>query len=204
MDIVTYALCKKLAAAAVSGVKSIKVEGQTLYITTNEGTVLEMTFPTPQDGASIIDVTINEQNHLICHLDNGEDIDAGEIKTVQGPQGEKGDPFTYADFTEEQLEALKGADGEPGKDGENGNDGVSIVNVEIKDNHVFCTMSNGDIIDAGEIDANIGSVELATDEDIDNLFGENLIEFATNEDIDNLFQRMIDSYTRKLNNMEVK
>ena len=26
-------------------------------------------------------------------------------------QGEKGDPFTYEDFTEEQLAALKGADG---------------------------------------------------------------------------------------------
>lgn len=35
--------------------------------------------------------------------------------------GEKGDPFTYEDFTPEQLEALKG---EPGKDGENGSDYV--------------------------------------------------------------------------------
>jgi hypothetical protein len=25
----------------------------------------------------------------------------------QGPQGEKGDPFTYEDFTEEQLEEIK-------------------------------------------------------------------------------------------------
>jgi hypothetical protein len=32
----------------------------------------------------------------------------------QGPQGPKGDPFTYADFTHEQLEALKG---EPGSSG---------------------------------------------------------------------------------------
>lgn len=28
----------------------------------------------------------------------------------------KGEPFTYEDFTPEQLEALKGKDGEPGKD----------------------------------------------------------------------------------------
>ena len=32
---------------------------------------------------------------------------------IQGPQGEKGDPFTYEDFTEEQLAALKGEKGDP-------------------------------------------------------------------------------------------
>ena len=39
------------------------------------------------------------------------------LKGLQGPQGEpgpKGDPFTYADFTPEQLEALKGPKGEDG------------------------------------------------------------------------------------------
>lgn len=127
MDIVTYALCKKLAAAAATGISNIKVEGQTLYITMSDGTTLEMIFPTPEDGVSIVGVSINEKNHLICHLDNGEDIDAGEIKTIQGPKGEKGDPFTYNDFTEEQLEALKGKDGKDGvdgKDGAPGKDGI--------------------------------------------------------------------------------
>jgi hypothetical protein len=32
-------------------------------------------------------------------------------------KGDKGEPFTYEDFTAEQLAALKGKDGEPGKDG---------------------------------------------------------------------------------------
>ena len=40
------------------------------------------------------------------------------------PQGPKGDPFTYDDFTPEQLAALKGADGAPGKDGKDGKDGA--------------------------------------------------------------------------------
>lgn len=35
----------------------------------------------------------------------------------QGAKGEKGDPFTYDDFTAEQLAALKGEPGTPGKDG---------------------------------------------------------------------------------------
>ena len=61
---------------------------------------------------------------------------------IQGPKGDKGDPgakgedgapFTYNDFTPEQLEALRGPQGEqgiqgpqgePGRDGVNGKDGV--------------------------------------------------------------------------------
>ena len=35
----------------------------------------------------------------------------------QGPQGEKGDPFTYADFTPEQIESLRGPQGLPGEKG---------------------------------------------------------------------------------------
>ena len=40
-------------------------------------------------------------------------------------KGEKGDPFTYADFTDEQLANLKGKDGADGKDGTNGKDGYT-------------------------------------------------------------------------------
>ena len=42
------------------------------------------------------------------------------LKGLQGPQGEpgpKGDPFTYADFTPDQLEALQGSKGDKGEDG---------------------------------------------------------------------------------------
>ena len=45
------------------------------------------------------------------------------LKGLQGPQGEpgsKGDPFTYADFTPEQLAALKGPKGDKGEDGRDG------------------------------------------------------------------------------------
>lgn len=46
----------------------------------------------------------------------------------QGIQGPKGDPFTYDDFTPEQLEGLKGPKGDkgdPGADGAPGKDGVA-------------------------------------------------------------------------------
>ena len=50
MDIITYALSKKIATSALSGVESMTVDGQTLNITTKDGTLLPMTFPTPKDG----------------------------------------------------------------------------------------------------------------------------------------------------------
>ena len=47
------------------------------------------------------------------------------IELTPGPKGDKGDAFTYDDFTPEQLAALKGTDG---KDGQNGKDGVDGQN----------------------------------------------------------------------------
>ena len=58
-----------------------------------------------------------------------EDFTQEQLNALKGPQGEpgqkgdKGDAFTYADFTAEQLEALRGPQGEPGRDGSNGLDG---------------------------------------------------------------------------------
>lgn len=46
----------------------------------------------------------------------------------QGIQGPKGDAFTYADFTQDQLNALKGPQGEKGEQGEQGPAGPQGVN----------------------------------------------------------------------------
>ncbi len=43
--------------------------------------------------------------------------------SIQGPAGPKGDAFTYADFTSEQLAALKGDKGEAGPQGPKGDKG---------------------------------------------------------------------------------
>lgn len=51
----------------------------------------------------------------------------GQIRGPQGSKGEKGDPFTFEDFTEEQLATLKGERGEKGDTGEAGRDGVSAT-----------------------------------------------------------------------------
>ena len=52
-----------------------------------------------------------------------EDFTPEQLANLVGPKGDKGDPgpkgdaFTYNDFTEEQLAALKGPKGDPGVDG---------------------------------------------------------------------------------------
>ena len=47
-----------------------------------------------------------------------------EIPAIVGPRGERGAAFTYADFTAEQLEALRGPQGIQGIQGERGLQGV--------------------------------------------------------------------------------
>ena len=49
------------------------------------------------------------------------------IELTPGPKGDKGDAFTYDDFTPEQLAALKGADGKDGQNGKDGTDGQNGV-----------------------------------------------------------------------------
>ena len=108
MDVITYALSKKIAAHALSGVQSMSINGQTLIINTKDGGVLTMTFPTPKDGISVMDIDVNANNQIVFTMSDGTEFISGKIPTVKG---DKGDPFKYSDFTPEQLTALKGADG---------------------------------------------------------------------------------------------
>ena len=104
MDLISYSLSKKIAASAVSGVQSMSVSGQTLTINTKDSGVLTMTFPKPRDGISVTDIDVNANNQIVFTMSDGTEFISGKIPTVKG---DKGDPFKYSDFTEEQLEALK-------------------------------------------------------------------------------------------------
>lgn len=56
------------------------------------------------------------------------DINGTTTATIKnGKDGEKGDAFTFDDFTLEQLESLKGTDGQKGDVGEKGEDGYSPI-----------------------------------------------------------------------------
>ena len=50
-------------------------------------------------------------------------VNNGPLQGAKGDQGEKGDPFTYDDFTSEQLAALKGPKGDTGATGPKGDKG---------------------------------------------------------------------------------
>ena len=90
MDITTYALSKKIAAHAVSGVQSMSVSGQTLTINTKDSGVLTMTFPTPKDGVSVTDIDVNANNQIVFTMSDGTEFISGKIPTVKGDKGDPG------------------------------------------------------------------------------------------------------------------
>ena len=87
MDIVSYALNKKIAEHAVSGVQSMSVEGQNLIINTKDSGVLTMTFPTPKDGVSVTDIDVNANNQIVFTMSDGTEFISGKIPTVKGDAG---------------------------------------------------------------------------------------------------------------------
>ena len=112
MDGITaYALSKKVAASAVSGVKSMSVDGQTLTINTKDSGVLKMVFPTPADGVSVTDIDVNDKNQIVFTMSDGTEITSGVIPTVKGDKGDKGDKLTFSDLTDADKQSLKGKDG---------------------------------------------------------------------------------------------
>lgn len=111
MDIITLALAKQFATNVAAGFSSVSVNGQKITFTLNDGTQTSLTVPTPSDGVSITNAEVNSSNHLILTLSSGSTVDAGQIATVKGDKGEKGDSFKYTDFSEAQLNALKGSNG---------------------------------------------------------------------------------------------
>lgn len=90
--VTTYALCKKVAASAVSGVKSMSVDGQTLKINTNNGEILTINFPTPsgKDGVSVTDISVNAKNQIVFTMSDDTTFTSGIVPTVKGDRGDKG------------------------------------------------------------------------------------------------------------------
>ena len=67
---------------------------------------------------------------MIRRAESGEFDGHTPVKGVDyfdGQKGDKGDPFTYEDFTPEQLASLKGDKGDKGTDGKDGADGYTPV-----------------------------------------------------------------------------
>ena len=127
MDVINYALSKKIAAHAVSGVQSMSVNGQTLTINTKDSGVLTMTFPTPKDGVSVTDIDVNANNQIVFTMSDGSEFISGKIPTVKGEPGFSPTITENADNTDKIYKLdittadktfttpnLKGADGQGG------------------------------------------------------------------------------------------
>lgn len=87
MDVTILAMLQKQIKGLTSGVKSASVQGTSIVFTMNDDSKQTMTFPTPADGISITDVSIDTDRHLICTMSDGTTLDAGEIPTIKGDKG---------------------------------------------------------------------------------------------------------------------
>lgn len=90
MDKIAISIAKKIAASALSGVSSISVNGTTLNIVTNDGETLQMNFPTPKDGVSVVDITVNDEGNLVFILSDDTEIAVGQIEVIKGDKGDAG------------------------------------------------------------------------------------------------------------------
>lgn len=93
MDAVTYSLLNKKIKGLTSGIKSAVIQGTTITFTMNDGSQQVMTFPTPVDGKDgengkngigVKDIEINDDNELICTLEDNTKINAGKIVLSSG------------------------------------------------------------------------------------------------------------------------
>ena len=173
MDVISYALSKKIAEHAVSGVQSMSVEGQNLIINTKDSGVLTMTFPTPKDGVSVTDIDVNANNQIVFTMSDGNEFISGKIPTVKGEPGFSPTITENADNTDKIYKLdittadstfttpnLKGADGQGGTGGGEANiiDSISVngVNVAPDENkNVDITVPNIYVGDTEPIDDNM-------------------------------------------------
>ena len=90
MDIITLSLAKKYANKVAAGFSNVEVQGNNLIFTLNDGTKATMTIPIPEkgsDGISVVNISINENGNLLCHMSDGSTIDAGKIPTIEQDTG---------------------------------------------------------------------------------------------------------------------
>ena len=94
-----------------------------------------------------------------------------QLEALKGPQGEQGPEGPEGPQGERGIQGVQGPQGERGIQGEKGDmgpegaNGVSVQNVVIENNHLMVTLSNDQVLDAGEIPAGEGGGAGMTDEE---------------------------------------
>lgn len=88
--------------------------------------------PMNDDRVPILSDLINKANKAVENVESFKEEIRNDEK-LRGPKGDKGEPFTYEDFTEEQLEYLRGPKGDTGEQGPQGIQGETYDDTELRD-----------------------------------------------------------------------
>lgn len=143
-----------------------------------------MHFPTPKDGNSIVNVKIDDDNHLICEMEDGTSIDAGELPTGTGGSAKiqrgsiefdgENDTFNLPKDNTTYNIYINGMYMTEGFD--------YTIDTSVKPNQVtfdtiydetdICTLTYLKSVNGGETGDNDFEIEYATEKDILNLFKE--------------------------------
>lgn len=111
LNIITLGSSKNYTDLAALGLTNVVVNDQDKTISFTlvaDGSTRTLHFDQPSDGQDGISVTgISDKGNGKFTLLFSDGSESDPIQTTKGDKGLKGEPFTYDDFTEEQLEALK-------------------------------------------------------------------------------------------------
>lgn len=86
MDLITLSLAKGYANKVAAGFKRVEVQGSNLIFTLNDDSKATVAVPTPtdgKDGVSVVDLSIDTDGSLLCHMSDGSTIDAGKVPTIE-------------------------------------------------------------------------------------------------------------------------
>ena len=85
MDLSALALSKQYTNKVAAGITAARVEDSTIILTLVDGSEARCNLPAPkdgtngQDGVSVINLSIDNDGSLLCHMSDGSTIDAGYV-----------------------------------------------------------------------------------------------------------------------------
>lgn len=106
MDVSTLSLSKSYTNDVAAGITAARVEGNSIILTLVDGSEAVCNLPVPadgkdgidgKDGVSVLDLSIDTDGSLLCHMSDGRVIDAGYVPTV--------DPDLTNYYTKEEIDS---------------------------------------------------------------------------------------------------
>lgn len=79
MDLISLAAAKNYTNKVAAGITAARVEGNSIILTLVDGTEAKCSLPVPKDGISVVDLSIDNDGSLLCHMSDGSTIDAGYV-----------------------------------------------------------------------------------------------------------------------------